>query len=91
MAPHDPLKIGMSNARLAPGENLIYPLGTDIMGRDMLSRLIYGARTAVFISLIALGTGACVGTALGLVTGFRGGMGGRDNHAHRRRRLGPAM
>ena len=63
----------MLDAKLAPGENLSYPLGTDIMGRDMASRLIYGARTAVFISLIALGTGAFVGTVLGLVAGFRAG------------------
>ena len=73
LAPHDPVKIGMSHARLAPGENLTYPLGTDIMGRDMLSRLIYGARTGVFISLVALGTGMVVGTILGLLAGFRGG------------------
>ena len=63
----------MLDAKLAPGENLSYPLGTDIMGRDMASRLIYGARTAVFISLIALGSGAFVGTVLGLVAGFRAG------------------
>ena len=63
----------MLDAKLAPGENLSYLLGTDIMGRDMASRLIYGARTAVFISLIALGTGAFVGTVLGLVAGFRAG------------------
>ena len=73
LAPHDPVKISMSNARLAPGENWTYPLGTDVMGRDMISRLIYGARTGVFISLVALGTGAFVGTALGLFAGFRGG------------------
>jgi peptide/nickel transport system permease protein len=63
----------MLDAKLAPGENPSYPLGTDIMGRDMLSRLIYGARTSVFISLIALGTGAFVGTVVGLVSGFREG------------------
>ena len=73
LALHDPTEISMLDAKLAPGENLSYPLGTDIMGRDMASRLIYGARTAVFISLIALGTGAFVGTVLGLVAGFRAG------------------
>ena len=73
VAPHDPTEISMLDAKLAPGEDLRYPLGTDIMGRDMGSRLIYGARTALFISLIALGTGAFVGTVLGLVAGFRGG------------------
>jgi peptide/nickel transport system permease protein len=74
MSPHDPIEISMLDAKLAPGENLNFPLGTDVMGRDMLSRLIYGARTAVFISLIALGTGAFVGTALGLIAGFRSGL-----------------
>lgn len=73
VAPHDPTLISMLDGKLAPGENLRYPLGTDIMGRDMLSRLIYGARTTVFISLAALGTGALVGTVVGLVSGFREG------------------
>ena len=73
LAPHDPIKISMSNARLAPFEDFNYVLGTDIMGRDMLSRLIHGARTGVFISLVALGAGAFVGTTLGLISGFRGG------------------
>ena len=73
LAPHDPTQISMLESKWAPGENPAYPLGTDILGRDMLSRLIYGARTAVFISLIALGTGAFVGTVLGLVAGIRTG------------------
>ena len=73
LAPHDPIGINMLDAKLAPGENLVYPLGTDILGRDMLSRLIYGAQTAVFISLVALGTGAFVGTTLGLIAGIKDG------------------
>jgi peptide/nickel transport system permease protein len=73
LAPHDPTLISMLDAKIGPGETLQYPLGTDIMGRDMLSRLIYGARTSVFISLVALGTGALVGTLIGLVAGFRTG------------------
>ena len=73
LAPHDPTLISMLDSKIAPGESLKYPLGTDIMGRDMLSRLIYGARTSVFISLVALGAGALVGTVVGLVAGFREG------------------
>ena len=73
LAPHDPTEISMLNKRIAPGQDLTYPLGTDIMGRDMLSRLIYGARTAMFISLVALGTGMLLGTMLGLIAGFRMG------------------
>ena len=73
LAQHDPTAISMLDRRIAPFENPSYPLGTDILGRDMLSRLIYGARTSVFISLVALGTGAFVGTVLGLTAGYRGG------------------
>ena len=73
LAPHDPTLISMLDAKIAPGEDIKYLLGTDIMGRDMLSRLIYGARTSVFISLVALGTGAFVGTVIGLTAGFRVG------------------
>lgn len=73
LAPHDPIRINMLESRLAPFEDSTYILGTDIMGRDMLSRLIYGARTSTVISLVALGTGALVGTILGLVAGYREG------------------
>ena len=73
LVPSDPTSISMLDRRIAPFETLANPLGTDIMGRDMLSRLIYGARTSVFISLAALGTGAFVGSVLGLVAGYKGG------------------
>jgi peptide/nickel transport system permease protein len=73
IAPHDPELISMLDAKLSPGENMTYPLGTDIMGRDMLSRLIFGGRTSVLISFVALGAGALAGTMLGLVSGYRGG------------------
>ena len=73
LAASDPTNISMLDRRIAPFETLSHPLGTDIMGRDMASRLIYGARTSVFISLVALGTGAFVGSVLGLVSGYRGG------------------
>ena len=73
LAPSDPTRMNMLDAKLAPGDTLSHLLGTDVMGRDMLSRLIYGARTSVFISLAALGTGVVVGTLVGLISGFRGG------------------
>jgi peptide/nickel transport system permease protein len=73
LAPHDPTRINMLDSRLAPFQDSSYLLGTDIMGRDMLSRLIYGARTSTIISLVALGTGALVGTVLGLIAGYREG------------------
>jgi len=85
LSPADPREINMLEARMCPaitgqmggcGDaewSWSHPLGTDVMGRDMLSRLIYGARTSVIISLVALGTGMVVGTFLGLMAGYRGG------------------
>lgn len=73
LAPYDPTEINVIDSKLAPLENMAYPLGTDVLGRDMLSRLIFGARTSVFISLVALAVGGLVGTALGLVSGYRMG------------------
>ena len=46
---------------------------THILGRDILSRLIHGARISAFISLVSLGFGAVVGTALGIMSGYIGG------------------
>lgn len=73
LAPHDPIRINMLVAKTPPARDWSHPLGTDILGRDMLSRLIYGARTSLFISLVALSMGAFVGTLLGLVSGYKGG------------------
>ena len=73
IAPHDPVKIDVLNRHMSPGESSSYLLGTDSLGRDILSRLIYGARTTVIISFVSLLAGAAVGTVLGLVSGYWGG------------------
>ena len=73
LAPHDPRQISPINGQIPPGESLSYPLGTDFLGRDILSRMIYGARTTVIISLASLLIGAVVGTLIGLVSGYHGG------------------
>ena len=73
LAPHDPMDINIMDAKIPPFQNWDYPLGTDILGQDMLSRLIFGARTSVVISMTALITGTAAGTALGLASGYRGG------------------
>ncbi len=73
LAPHDPTSLNVVNSKLAPFESSAHPLGTDVLGRDMLSRLIYGARTTVQISVIALALGAVIGTVIGLVSGYWGG------------------
>jgi len=53
--------------------SLQYPLGTDHLGRDVYSRLVYGARISLTISVLAALLGAVVGVAAGLVAGFLGG------------------
>ena len=73
LSPHDPESLDIRDKRIPPGETWSHPLGTDVLGRDMLSRLIYGARTTVKISLISLGIGAFAGTVLGMVSGYKGG------------------
>ena len=74
LSPHDPTDKNVIDSRIAPFQVSDYPLGTDILGRDMLSRLIFGARTTVYISLVALATGMIVGTVLGLIAGYLGGI-----------------
>ena len=73
LSPHDPTDIDAINGRLPPWTTSQFPLGTDVLGQDMLSRLIHGARTSVTVSLVALGLGAVVGTFLGVMSGYRGG------------------
>jgi peptide/nickel transport system permease protein len=67
------------NAEIISFEDMLRPpdsahlLGTDQFGRDLLSRLIYGARTALFIGCIAAGTGASIGLVLGVASAYLGG------------------
>jgi peptide/nickel transport system permease protein len=77
IAPHDPIK-GSLAARLKPpmwekGGTSTYPLGTDKVGRDVLSRIIYGARVSLRVSLEAIIVSGVIGTTLGLLAGYFGG------------------
>ena len=77
VAPYDPLQ-GSLSKRLKPpawqqGGSIEYPLGTDKLGRDMLSRIIYGARVSLAVSLVAIFVGGVIGTALGMISGYFGG------------------
>ncbi len=78
VAPHEPTK-GNILERLQPpawmeGGSWTHPLGTDKLGRDMLSRIIYGARISLTIAAISIVCGGIVGTALGLIAGYWGGL-----------------
>ncbi len=61
----------VDNIYIGPGWHHV--LGTDELGRDLLSRIIYGARPALLIALAVVGFAAIIGTLLGLIAGYRGG------------------
>jgi len=69
IAPYDPNKMNLKDALLPPGHPL-HLLGTDYSGRDMLSRLIYGARISLFISSASVFMGAILGVFLGIVAAW---------------------
>ena len=72
LAPHDPVKGDFSQGLKPPGTPG-HPLATDQLGRDTLSRVLYGARVALFIGLCTVLLTAIVGGLLGLLAGFFGG------------------
>ncbi|MCB9966042.1 MAG: ABC transporter permease subunit [Geminicoccaceae bacterium] len=77
LAPHSPILQNRDALLLPPfweeGGSLAYPLGTDAVGRDMLSRLIYGARFSLFIGMVVVTLSVTSGVLLGLAAGyFRG-------------------
>jgi len=57
----------------AAGGSAVHPLGTDGLGRDLLSRLIYGARMSLLLSLVIITMSGAVGTAVAVVSGYHGG------------------
>ena len=82
LAPHSPLEITGGQRFLPPPffhpktgvvGNWEYPLGTDTLGRDALSRLIYGARVSMIVGLVPTAIILLVGTTIGMVAGYTGG------------------
>ncbi|MDQ0314092.1 ABC transporter permease [Amorphus orientalis] len=71
LAPHDPNLADILN-RLAP-PSWTYPLGTDALGRCLLSRLLYGARLTVSAACLVVVVAATIGTVIGLAAGYAGG------------------
>jgi peptide/nickel transport system permease protein len=72
LAPNDPLQ-GLTLRRLKPPGTEGYPLGTDELGRDMLSRLIYGARISLFMGIVPVFCALFIGAFIGVTAGYAGG------------------
>ena len=78
LAPHEPLQIELTNSLQPPfyheGGSFEHPLGTDELGRDILSRLMHGGRVSLLLALSVIALGGVVGVALGLISGYVGGL-----------------
>lgn len=77
IAPYDPT-LGSLGDRLKPpawekGGSPAHLLGTDVLGRDLLSRLIHGARTSLAVSVVAILVAGTLGSSLGIIAGYTGG------------------
>jgi peptide/nickel transport system permease protein len=78
LSTHDPLAATIS-ARLQPPGSItdagdVYLLGTDPLGRDLLSRVLHGARISLVVGVVSVGLSGIVGVTLGLIAGYYGGM-----------------
>ena len=72
IAPHDPVATDHNNVLAAPSVNMI--LGGDHIGRDVFSRLVYGARISLLVGILSVLFGVTIGLAVGLVSGYFGGI-----------------
>jgi peptide/nickel transport system permease protein len=72
VAPYNPYKQDLDNILAKPGAQ--HWLGTDTVGRDTLSRIIYGSRTSLIVGVVAICIAAGIGMSLGLMAGYFGGI-----------------
>lgn len=73
LAPHDPLLQHPGLELQGPGTPG-FPLGTDELGRDLLSRIIYGSRVSILVAVVATALGGGIGVVMGLLSGYIGGV-----------------
>ncbi len=77
LAPHDPLEIDAMNVHQPPfwleGGSMTHALGTDHVGHDILSRIIYGARVSLIVGVFSVVLAGIIGVVVGLISGFYGG------------------
>ena len=71
IAPYDPVQVDTRMRFSPPGAQFL--MGTDFMGRDIFSRILYGARVSIFVGLISVSIGAFFGFIFGVISGFLGG------------------
>ncbi len=71
ISPHDPIAVDADHARLPPGFGHLF--GTDELGRDVFSRVLWGGRISLPVAFVAVGVGLVVGGATGIAAGYRGG------------------
>jgi peptide/nickel transport system permease protein len=74
IAPADPTLLDTSARFLAPFASWTHPLGTDELGRDTLSRLLYGGQVSLTVGLVAMMTTVLTGAVIGIIAGFLGGL-----------------
>lgn len=72
IAPYDPYEQNLSKSFLSP--SMEHLLGTDLLGRDVLSRIIYGSRTSLLVGIGVISIGGFIGIAIGLLCGYFGGI-----------------
>ena len=72
LTPHDPYKVNLKEKFLKPSGS--HPLGTDYLGRDVLTRLLYGSRTSLIVGVVAVGVASFVGMVVGLIAAYFGGI-----------------
>ena len=72
LAPHDPYQQKLTHSLQQPSSE--HPLGTDLLGRDVLSRIIYGTRISLMVGVVVVFIAGAVGMTIGLLSGYFGGV-----------------
>lgn len=72
LSPYDPIKVDLHNNILPPSWE--HPFGTDNLGRDVFSRVMYGTRIDILASLFIVGMSVVIGVFFGIIAGYRGGI-----------------
>src|SRR5512133_1098939 len=72
IAPHDPIEPDIKNILSWP--SLSHPFGTDTLGRDVFSRVLFGTRISLLVGFVSVGIAILIGLILGAVSGYFGGI-----------------